>query len=379
MILLHRLAVLGLPLAAALILNFAAPAAAASPPSAASAPAAAEPVTRAEAPFTPRLVYADRILTEDTVWRGEVLVAGAVTVAPQATLSIEPGTVVRFQRQGGQPPLLVVEGRIVAAGSAEAPIVFSSAYAAPLAGDWQGLMLLGTEKKNLMEHCRIEGAQTGIDAMFSGITLRDVLSERSGIGMRFQDTLVTMDGGGVSGCDTGLRLTESEATLRSIAVAGNRVGISAKKSSVYLSDASLSGNRAAAFSGDGCRIKLVAGGAVGNGSGITVLASEGAVTGMKLAKNREYGISLTSSRIRVSGNQIAGNGDNGMLVFDAGSVAWENSIYENAGYDLYNAGTEEFRAPGNWWGTTPPKIYDNSGRGRVLYAPVLGARPQGPQ
>jgi hypothetical protein len=373
----QRLAVLGLPLVAALVVSFFPAPAAAVPSAPAHTPVV--PVPRPEVRFNPGIVYADRVITEDTVWRGEVLVTGAVTVAPQATLSIEPGTTVRFRAQGTQAALLAVQGRLVAVGSAEAPIVFGSVFTAPGAGDWQGVMLLGTEKKNVMEQCRIEGAQTGLDAMFSSITLKNVRCERCGIGIRFHDAVVTMDGGGAADCDTGLALTESEATLRGVAATGNRVGISARKSSVYLSEANITGNRAGGFSGDGCRVKLVAGAASGNGSGITLLASEGAVTGMKLTKNREYGMSLTSSRIRVSGNQITGNGDNGLLVFDGGSVAWENSIYENAGYDLYNAGTEEFRAPGNWWGMTPPKIYDNSGRGKVLYTPVLSARPQGQQ
>jgi hypothetical protein len=100
------------------------------------------------------------------------------------------------------------------------------------------------------------------------------------------------------------------------------------------------------------------------------------VSGAKLVKNREYGMSLTASRIRVNGNQISGNGNNGIIVFDGSSVAWDNAIYENAGYDLYNAGSEEFRAPGNWWGTLGPKIFDNAGRGKVLHAPQLSARPQ---
>ena len=36
------------------------------------------------------------VLTEDTVWRGTIHVKGSVVVAPQATLRIDPGTIVRF-------------------------------------------------------------------------------------------------------------------------------------------------------------------------------------------------------------------------------------------------------------------------------------------
>jgi hypothetical protein len=335
---------------------------------------APEPPPRAELSLNPALSYADRLLSEDTVWRGEVLVEGAVTVAPQATLSIEPGTVVRFRRKGNQAPLLVVQGRLVAVGTREAPILFSSSFVEPMAADWQGVMLLGSEKKNTLENCRIEGAQTGFEALFSSVTLKSVRVERSGVGMRFQDTLVAMESGGASGCDIGLSFSESEADLRSLSLVSNRLGLSARKSSVYLLEANLSGNQTG-FSCDGCRVKIQGGAFLGNGEGVTLLGCEGSVTGARIAKNREYGMSLTASRVRVSANQITGNGENGLIVFDASSVAWDNAIYENAGYDLFNAGTEEFRAPGNWWGASAPKIFDNAGRGKVLYAPLRSAIP----
>src|SRR5665647_1626261 len=102
------LAILGLLLAAALpISTFAAEQA--TTPGRPATPAAGE-ARRAEASFHPAVVYGNRLLSEDTVWRGEVLVEGVVAVAPQATLSIEPGTVVRFRRRGAQAPLIVVQG-----------------------------------------------------------------------------------------------------------------------------------------------------------------------------------------------------------------------------------------------------------------------------
>ncbi|HBA89374.1 MAG TPA: hypothetical protein DCZ75_15715 [Geobacter sp.] len=346
----------------------------AAPAAAVAAPAEAPVPARAEARFNPALVYADQILSEDTVWRGEVLVQGAVTVAPQATLTVEPGAVVRFREKEGQAALLVVQGRIVAAGTRETPVLFSSAFASPAPGDWQGIMLLGSEKKNLLENCRIEGARTGVEALFSNLTLKNVRSERAGTGMRFQDALVVLESAGASDCETGLVLLESEATLRNLSLTANRMGMFARKSSVYLQEPFLSVNRTA-FSCDNCRLKIVGGTVIDNGSGVTLAASEGAVTGAKLARNGDFGISLTASRIRVTGNEITGNRD-GLLVYDGASVAWDNAIHDNGGYDLYNAGQEEFRAPGNWWGAAGPKIFDNAGRGKVLSAPQLPRAPE---
>lgn len=361
---------------AALILNVPAIGATATPVPVSAVPPkpADEPAAKGEARFSPILVYRNATLSEDTIWRGEVLVEGAVTVAPQATLSIEPGTVVRFRRKTTQTPLLLVQGRIVAAGTKETPIVFTSVFAVPAAADWQGVMLLGSQKKNVMENCRIEGAQTGMEALFSTVALKNLRVERASTGMRFQDTLVTMEAGGVFDCDLGLSFSDSEANLRNLSVDGNRQGVLAHRSSIYLFDPNLAGNKLA-FSGEGCRVKIQGGAVLANVSGIALSGCEGAVTGVTLAKNKEYGLSLTASRMRVSGNRISGNGGNGLLVYDAASVAWDNAIYENAGYDLYNAGSEEFKAPGNWWGESAPKIFDNGGRGKVLYVPLLSVRP----
>jgi len=359
------------------VLHLGVPAIAAAPPVSGSAhppaQAVAIPEARGEAVFAPGLVYADRVLDEDTVWRGEVLVEGVVTVASKATLTVEPGTVVRFRRKAAQAPLLVVQGRLVAAGTKDAPILFTSSFAIAVAADWQGIMLLGSEKKNVMENCRVEGAQIGLEALYSNVTLKNTRVERAGVGMRFQDTLVVMESGGARDCGTGLSFFESEATLRNLSLVANRLALSARRSSIYMQEANLSGN-GAAFSGDSCRVKIQGGAVLDNGSGVTLLECEGAVTGVKFARMSEYGMSLTASRIRISANQITGNGT-GLLVFDGASVAWENAIHDNVGNDIYNAGIEEFRAPGNWWGASGPKIFDNSGRGKVLYAPRLSKPP----
>jgi hypothetical protein len=348
--------------------SVAAPAHVAAPP--------ADAVRRAEAELRPGVVYGDQVLTEDTVWRGEVLVEGVLVVAPQATLTVEPGSVVRFRRRSAQAPLLVVQGRLVATGTRETPVSFTSNFTAPAAGDWQGIMLLGSEKKNVLENCRVEGAEVGVDALYSSVSLKAVRAERCGTGMRFQDALVTLDGGGALECGTGVRLADSEATLRGLSVTGSRQGLSALRSSIYLVDGNLSGNAAAGFFADSCRVKLQGCVLSGNGSGATLLSGEGSIGSSRLVKNREFGLSLAGARVKVSGNVISGNGNNGVVVADGSAAAWDNAIFGNAGYDLYHSGFDEFRAPANWWGGGQPKVYDNNGRGRVLYAPMLNARPQ---
>jgi hypothetical protein len=83
---------------------------------------------------------------------------------PLATLTIEPGVVLRF----GAGASLRVEtfvsenparGALVAVGTAAKPIVFTSAAAAPAPGDWLGISFGGrADARNRIEHARIEYA-----------------------------------------------------------------------------------------------------------------------------------------------------------------------------------------------------------------------------
>ena len=84
-------------------------------------------------------------LEDDTVWSCDTIhqVNGSLLVAPGASLTIEPGSVVRV----GEGGMVLVQrrGRLVAGGSAELPIVFTSAKPEGERGpgDWRGVVLIG--------------------------------------------------------------------------------------------------------------------------------------------------------------------------------------------------------------------------------------------
>jgi hypothetical protein len=347
---------------------------------------AADQTRRLAAGSRPDFFYQDAVLTEDVTWRGEVRVAGVVTIAPQATLTVEQGTVVRFGGEGemaGHDAFLLVCGRVVALGTREKPILFSSRFAQPMAGDWQGIAMLGSEKKNLLENCRVEGAETGLDTSYSTVTLKDVHFSRCGTGASWRDSVVSAAGGGANGCITGLHLMDSEVDMSAAVISGNRQGVVADRSSLYLSGGSVSRNDLDALKAADSRIRIAGGSFTANGTGLTLVSSQGTVTGARIAGNAGHGIMLANSRVKVHGNEIAGNGGAGIIVEDGRGSAWGNSIVANGEYDLVNKGTEEFRAMGNWWGAADlsvigKRIYDRkveSGRGRVFYLPALAAKP----
>jgi hypothetical protein len=86
----------------------------------------------------------------ETACERRYLLVGTVTVATGVTLTIAPGTVI--QGDGGTKGTLVVQpgGQLRARGTADRPIVFTSALApeARQAGDWGGVVILGRAPTN---------------------------------------------------------------------------------------------------------------------------------------------------------------------------------------------------------------------------------------
>jgi hypothetical protein len=74
-------------------------------------------------------------LSSDTVWTNDrVYIANNVIVDTGVTLTIQPGTVVKFNPNRA----MVVKGTLIADGTPESPIRFTSAADNPAPGDWGG-------------------------------------------------------------------------------------------------------------------------------------------------------------------------------------------------------------------------------------------------
>ncbi len=89
---------------------------------------------------------ATRTLTADKIY----LLKGAVNVPDGVTLTIEPGTIIKGDKATNGSLLIRQGGKIIANGTAEKPIVFTSNQTkgnrAP--GDWGGLVILGKARVN---------------------------------------------------------------------------------------------------------------------------------------------------------------------------------------------------------------------------------------
>jgi hypothetical protein len=95
----------------------------------------------------------------DMLLSGDVLVVKTLTVPEGVTLTIEPGTVVRFEsaKDGGNK--IVVKGRLVAVGLPGSPIRFIPKGTD--SGPWSGIEFQGKGEGRL-ERCHIEGASKGV-------------------------------------------------------------------------------------------------------------------------------------------------------------------------------------------------------------------------
>jgi hypothetical protein len=330
-------------------------------------------------------VYTEAVISEDVTWRGSVLVRGFVVVAPQATLRIEPGTVVRFAKTAGQQlPNLVVQGRIHASGSIEQPIIFTSDNSSPSRGEWGGIVLLSTEKRNQLDQCRIKYAQSGVDTRFSSITLNAVSIEQAQTGVLSYDSVVQMVGSSVADSGTGIEIHASEFEARDSTVSSCQRGALFYSSAVVLSTAKITNNLQSGLEISDCRIKITGGDISGNELGTRIKGGEGQLLMTSFQRNKQTALHLLGSRIKIQRCLFADNSQVAVRTEDGLALLMNNAFSGNDGFNLYNAGSEGVTARQNWWGTTDQrkisqKIYDQSrdkNAGIVQMYPWLNEKPQ---
>lgn len=91
-------------------------------------------------------ISSDRTLKANYVYK----IRGFVYVVNGAKLTIEPGTVIQGEKGSSTRGALVITRgcQIIADGTADKPIVFTSDQANPQRGDWGGVVVLGNAKTN---------------------------------------------------------------------------------------------------------------------------------------------------------------------------------------------------------------------------------------
>ena len=107
------------------------------------------------------------------------------------TLTIEAGTVIKFQATGWMDFGSNNNATLIAIGTEENPIVFTSAAATPAPGAWEGLYFSdATSSNTVLEYCTVEYAGNGTDNAniyllnVSGVTIENcTIQHSSGYGV----------------------------------------------------------------------------------------------------------------------------------------------------------------------------------------------------
>jgi hypothetical protein len=105
------------------------------------------------------IITANKTLKKDSVY----VLRGYVYVATGVTLTIEPGCKITSKRDSAGVLVVYRGAKIMAEGTAAAPIVFTSGETTPQSGDLGGVVIVGQAPGN-NNHSVVEG---GVDAAFS--------------------------------------------------------------------------------------------------------------------------------------------------------------------------------------------------------------------
>lgn len=325
-------------------------------------PSLSRPVTpaagsegRTLAPYAPSARFASQVLAEDTVWNGSIQVDGMVTVAPQATLTIMPGTVVRFAADAG----ILVFGRIVARGTAAQPLLFTANYLDPAAADWYGIVLTGTAKKNIFEQVRLQGAETGLLVRFSSVELKQLRVEHAVTALKFADAIVDLSDGAFSGCFSGISAVKSEVDLERVTIDTCETGLTVTASSLTATGLTISASAQSAFIAEKSQLKIAKSLFSANRSGAMVIECGGSVTRSQFSSNVETAVVLSGSSLSFSANLVSGS-KVGIQLVDTLPAVWGNSITGNSSYNILYSGDEHMYLGGNWLGSSNRELVNKT-------------------
>lgn len=292
----------------------------------------------------PSIEIGKQTLTEDTTWQGVVFVTGDIYVPPGVTLTVTPGTVVKFKRieETNERNLfnletpyypnaeIIVRGRLLVNGTSEDGIVFTSAEVDARPGDWGALNLLGSDEHNI-RYAKILFAYNGVHAHGATGSIAHCEFASNGVGISFK----------------------SEEETPGVPWFG-------KRSKLIITDNLFHRNK----------------------GGIGFRNSDGEIAHNEIRDNKFFGVwPKENVQVQISNNEITGNKKGVLLYQTQGLTLSRNNIYDNKDYEISVAEAQDYDvdARNNWFGTiNKQKIEelifdrkDDPDLGTVLFEPYL--------
>jgi len=174
----------------------------------------------------------DVAIDKDTLWKGAITIHGTVAVKKGATLTIEPGAVIRFKKldrnhDGIGDGELIVEGRILARGTKQSIIQFTSAEDKPAMKDWSCVTVPAAGTDNIFEYCEFRYAYSGIHVRNSSAKVSDCLFQKNYMGLRSDGANIILEHSSFLDNIIGFNFgrLEGEVIVRNNLVTRNDVGV----------------------------------------------------------------------------------------------------------------------------------------------------------
>lgn len=116
------------------------------------------------------------MIAHDETWSGEILITDTVVVLKGVTLTIGPGTIVKFKHyRGYREPWrrlsLVIRGTLRAVGTPDKRIWFTSDAEDPINGDWSMIRFKDASGETIIKYAVIEFDQHGLNLWHSSFTI----------------------------------------------------------------------------------------------------------------------------------------------------------------------------------------------------------------
>lgn len=279
------------------------------------------------------------LITTNTIWTNDkqYIVIGNILVQTGVTLTVEAGTSIKIDPS----KVLRIDGALIAPGTEDAPILFTSNNTEPTPGDWVGIEINYAGVANLA-YCEISYAERAISSSLN--TAQNSISHCY-----------------VHHNDTGIQADDDLITNNRI-MYNNQDGITLSGPS---DPAIISKNEIAYNSGNGIHS-----------------SNDGIITG-NLIHHNDYGF---IGDIGVSGGKIMSNtivwNNYGIDFRDqSNALINHNNLWGNSYYDAYYSNSQNVTLSQNWWGTTDTTLIDQHiydflddfNLGTVTYTPMLNA------
>jgi hypothetical protein len=155
----------------------------------------------------------------DLQWGGALRVAGKVEVPGKSTITIKPGTLIKFEKESG----LEIFGAIQAVGSAADRIMFTS-VAGQGAKDW-GELHLERALDSRFENCDFENATWAIHCHYTNLSVKRCRFRNNDGGLRFTSGPVQIASSIFQKNGIGIRSYQGFGEIADNVIANNEIGI----------------------------------------------------------------------------------------------------------------------------------------------------------